>query len=91
MINSRYTGTAEIIGAAACGRSIFLPTENTAVSDLAHRLTENRLEQFSTIRNRLMGANRFFGQARCAAHGDALLATAQNNPGQTVPYGRNLL
>ena len=77
-----------------------------------------------------MGANRLFGQARCAArcgtsgkhrnapekpicptdgrvllrrggvaclmrcptsHGDTLLATAQNNPGQTVPYGRNLL
>jgi len=88
------------------------------------------LEQFSTIRDRLMGANRFFGQARCAAqcgtlgkhrnapekpscptegrvllrrggvaclirnpisHGDTLLATAQNNPGQTAPYGRELL
>jgi len=88
------------------------------------------LEQVSTIRDRLMGANRHFGQARCAAQcgtlgkrrnapekpicttegrvllcrdgvarlircptsdGVALLATTQNNPGQTIPYGRNLL
>jgi len=88
------------------------------------------LEQFSTIRDHLMRANRLFGQARCAAqcgalgkhrnapekpicptegrvllgcggfarhmkcltlHGDALIATTQNNPGQTVLYDRELL
>jgi acyl-CoA thioester hydrolase len=82
------------------------------------------LEHDRPTRNHLMGANRFFGQARCAArcgtsckhrnapekpscptegrvllrcgrfarlircptsHGDALIATAQNNPGQMTP------
>ena len=109
----------------------YFKLECGAPTEARHLVTDyDQLEHDRPTRNHLMGANRLFGQARCAArcgasgkhrnapekpicptegrvllrcggfarlircptsHGDALIATAQNNPGQMTPYSPKLL